>query len=48
MNELILPSKINRNRPPVESKVIRNKGQVKGVRLVVFDSLMAYLRGLEC
>jgi len=46
-NELILPSPLNRFRPPVRSISLRNRGQVKAVRLVVFDSLMSYLRQLE-
>ena len=47
LNELILPSPLNRFRPPVRSISLRNRGQVKAVRLVVFDSLMSYLRQLE-
>ena len=47
LNELILPSPLNRFHPPVRSVSLRNRGQVKAVRLVVFDSLMAYLRQLE-
>jgi hypothetical protein len=44
MNELVLPSPLNNFKPPVKSISLRNRGQVKAVRLVVFDSLMAYLR----
>jgi len=44
MNELVLPSPVNNFKPPVKSISLRNRGQVKAVRLVVFDSLMAYLR----
>ncbi len=47
LNELILPSPLNDFKPPVRSVCLRNRGQKKGVRLIVFDSLMEYLRGLE-
>jgi hypothetical protein len=43
LNELILPCPINGFKPPVRSVCLRNKGQKKGVRLVSFDSLKAYL-----
>jgi hypothetical protein len=44
MNELVLPSELNNFKPPVKSISLRNRGQVKAVRLVVYDSLMTYLR----
>ena len=44
MNELVLPSEINNFKPAVKSISLRKRGQVKAVRLVVYDSLMAYLR----
>lgn len=47
LNELILPSTLNGHRPPVRSVSLRNRGQVRAVRLINFDSLMAYLRSLE-
>lgn len=47
LNELILPSPLNGFRPPVRSVSLRNRGQIRAVRLVDFDSLMAYLRNLE-
>jgi hypothetical protein len=47
LNELILPSPLNGFRPPVRSVSLRNRGQIRAVRLVDFDSLMAYLRSLE-
>jgi hypothetical protein len=47
LNELILPSEANGFKPPVRSICLRNRGQQKGVRLIVFDSLMGYLRSLE-
>jgi hypothetical protein len=45
MNELILANKFNNFKPPVRSFCLRNRGQQRGVRLIVFDSLMEYLRG---
>jgi|GEM_PF-913693 len=47
LNELILPSPLNGFRPPVRSVSLRNRGQIRAVRLICFDSLMAYLRSLE-
>ena len=46
LNELILPSSLNNHKPPVRSLSLRNRGQVKAVRLIVLDSLLGYLRGL--
>ena len=47
LNELILPSELNGYRPPVRSVCLRNKGGTKGVRLVVYASLIEYLRAQE-
>ena len=44
MNELILPCAANENKPPVRSVVLRQRGKIKGVRLVSFDSLIAHIR----
>jgi hypothetical protein len=44
MNELVLPSLLNNFKPPVKSISLRNRGQVKAVRLVVYDSLLGYIR----
>jgi len=46
MNWLILPSKDNGYRPPVKSKSFTQPGKNRGVRLVVYDSLMTHLDGL--
>jgi hypothetical protein len=46
LNELILPSPLNNHKPPVKSLSLRNRGQLKAVRLIVLDSLLGYLRGL--
>jgi hypothetical protein len=43
LNELILPCPANDYRPPVKSIVLRQRGKVKGIRLVSYDSLMSYL-----
>ena len=47
MNQLVLPCKENDYKPPVESKVLRNRGTIRGTRLIVFDPLMNYLNGLD-
>lgn len=46
LNELILPSQLNSFKPPVRSVSLRNRGQLKAVRLIVLESLLGYLRGL--
>jgi len=46
LNQLVLPCKENGFEPPVESKVLRNKGTIRGTRLIVFDSLINYLRSI--
>jgi hypothetical protein len=47
MNELVLPCPQNNHKPPVRSVCLRQKGAAKGVRLVVFKSLMEYLHRQE-
>ena len=47
LNQLVLPCKENDYKPPVESKALRNRGSIRGTRLIVFDSLMNYLKGLD-
>ena len=45
LNELILPCPTNDGRPPVvKSFALRKRGSLRGTRLIVYDSLMAYLR----
>src|SRR4051794_8480218 len=46
LNELILPTESNRWKPPVRSISKRKRGALRGTRLVDFDSLISYLRGL--
>jgi hypothetical protein len=41
LNELILPCEANHFKPPVKSISLRKRGQVRGVRLIVFDSLIS-------
>ena len=47
MNELVLACPANDHKPPVRSACLRQKGRVKGVRLVVYQSLIDYLRSQE-
>jgi hypothetical protein len=41
LNELILGS-----NPPVESRVLRKPGNTRGIRLIVYRSLMDHIHGL--
>lgn len=43
LNELTIPCPANDHKPPVKSVVIRKRGAARGIRLVSYDSLMAYL-----
>lgn len=47
LNELVTPCEANGYNPPVQSVVLKKRGAVRGIRLVSYDSLMAYLRGLS-
>lgn len=47
LNQLVLPSEVNGFKPPVRSISMRKRGHLKGVRLVVVDSLLKYLYSLE-
>ena len=47
VNELILPTGLNKFKPPVKSICLRKRGAKTGVRLIVFASLMAYLKKHE-
>jgi hypothetical protein len=44
LNELILPTPRNGNKPPVKSFCLRQKGAKTGIRLVSYDSLTGYIR----
>jgi len=46
MNNLVLPGPWNDFKPPVKSAVLRRRGNTRGVRLIVYASLMAYLHSL--
>jgi len=47
LNELILPT-AQHPKPPVASFLIPNRsGNKKGCRMIVLQSLLSYLRGLE-
>jgi len=43
LNSLILPTEANGHRPPVKSVCLRQRGAKRGVRLISYDSLTAYL-----
>jgi hypothetical protein len=43
MNSVILATKANNFKPPVKSVVLRRPGSVRGVRLIVAQSLREYL-----
>ena len=43
LNSLILPSEANNFKPPVQSIALRHEGHCRGVRLIVFSSLMGHL-----
>lgn len=47
LNQLILPCAANGFKPPVRSISLRNRGQIRGARLIVVDSLIEYLRKFE-
>jgi hypothetical protein len=44
MNELILPCAANDWKPPVKSVSLRKKGSLRGTRLIVYESLVSYLK----
>lgn len=43
LNELTIPGPANDGNPPVKSVVLRKRGALRGIRLINYDSLMAYL-----
>ena len=45
MYGLLTPTEENDYRPPVKSVSLRKRGQIKGTRLVVYQSLIDYLYG---
>lgn len=46
MLSLVLPSQANKLNPPVRSRVLRQAGKNRGMRLVEVESLLAYLNAL--
>ena len=46
LNELTIPGPANDGNPPVKSVVLRKRGAMRGIRLISYDSLMAYLNKL--
>lgn len=47
LNELTISGPANDGRPPVKSVVLRKRGALRGIRLINYDSLMAYLSTLS-
>lgn len=47
LNSLILPTGQNKFNPPVKSVCLRQDGARTGVRLIVYKSLLAYLKKHE-
>src|SRR5881227_1316144 len=45
--DLCVPSKANDFRPPSKSFRVRRKGDKRAIRLIVFESLLSYLRKFE-
>jgi len=46
LNELVVPCPANNHLPPVKSAVIKKRGAMRGIRLISYDSLTAYLGNL--
>lgn len=46
LNAIILPSEEDPT-PPVKSRVLRKRGNVRGIRLINFDSLMNYINSFD-
>ena len=47
LNTLILPSRANGFKPPVRSISLKQRGAVRGVRLIPAEGLLDYLLGLS-
>src|SRR5947208_13314149 len=45
--DICVPNKANDFRPPVKSFRVRRKGDKRAIRLIVFESLLSYLRKFE-
>jgi hypothetical protein len=46
MNQLILPSPVNGYDPPVKSRSLKKRGHIRGIRLIIYDSLIGFLNTL--
>ena len=46
LNELCIDSPVNGYKAPVKSIVLKKRGAMRGIRLISYDSLMAYLESL--
>ena len=44
LNELVLPTPRNSQKPPVKSFVLRKRGAKTGIRLIEFQSLIEFIR----
>lgn len=47
VNQIILPCEANDFKPPVKSFRLAREGNIKGIRLIVWASLKAYLKQQE-
>lgn len=47
LNELVLPTGSNGFKPPVKSIVLRKPGALRGIRLILVESLVGYLKSLK-
>lgn len=46
MDQLVRPQECNNFNPPVVSRILRAKGQKRGIRLIDYRSLVEYLNSL--
>jgi hypothetical protein len=46
MDQLVRPQSCNNFNPPVVSRILRAKGQKRGIRLIDYRSLVEYLNSL--
>ncbi|MFZ4778405.1 MAG: hypothetical protein ACOYM3_23800 [Terrimicrobiaceae bacterium] len=46
-NNLILPTVQNRHQPPIKSVSLRKNGAIRGTRLIVIESALAFFNRLE-
>jgi hypothetical protein len=46
MDQLVRPQACNGFKPPVRSRILRAKGERRGIRLVDYASLLAHLESL--